>query len=297
MASQSQHPNPKLAISHRIWSSLLPHAVPDSRYNYDFSFFIPDFRNSSAAIDRLTDLPCYNLARTVFITPDNCLEQLRLRALKDGKKVLTTTYAIRRGFWLLDPRTMNEEKFEIASLLDGMEKSGIGRQLTWTQMQEEDIKVDLCATGAVAVNEKGVSFGMGHGLYDLEWGMLVDRKVVELRTPTIVLVHECQVIDGAEEMRTEAWDTVCDFVVTPERVIEVEEAVKPSCGILWDKLKPSLMEAILPLQELKGIQMMEKIMQGAGTVQESNMPGQSIPESDELMGIQMVERIMKGYKP
>jgi 5-formyltetrahydrofolate cyclo-ligase len=60
--------------------------------------------------------------------------------------------------------------------------------------------------------------------------------MVDARTQTVAVVHECQVLD--EELRGEEWDTGCDFVVTNERVI-VEGASKPGgvgyYGIDWQK--------------------------------------------------------------
>ena len=65
----------------------------------------------------------YRDSGLVFITPDNCLEQLRYRTLLEGKRILMTTYAITRGFWLLDPTSFPSSKHLYAATVDGVETS------------------------------------------------------------------------------------------------------------------------------------------------------------------------------
>ncbi len=241
-------------IRQLVWPRLREVALPDSRFHFDFSSFIADFEGSDSAIERLASLPCYIQAKVVFITPDNCLEKLRFRALQDGKRVLVTTYAIRRGFWLLDPAIITTpESRSFASLLDSMEKPGLGRLLTLAEMKEMGLQLDLMVTGTGAINHAGIRFGKGHGFFDLEWAMLTSIDIVRSSVPCIAVVHDCQLL--AEELKPEVFDTVCEYVVTPTRVIVVEGPVqKPSCGILWEKLQAGMLEDIPPLQELQRMQ-------------------------------------------
>ena len=145
-----------------VWSRLKGYALPDSRFHLDFTSFICDFIGSSIATEQLTRLECYQSAKTIFIAPDNCLEELRLSALKAGKRVLITTYAIRRGFWLLDPSAIPHSRYEYAATLDGMEK--IAKPVTLANMREESIKVELLVTGTGAINLDGIRVGKGHGI-------------------------------------------------------------------------------------------------------------------------------------
>ena len=241
----------KDSIRQVVWPRLRKVAFPDSRFHFDFSSFIADFQGSDAATERLVSLPCYTNAKFVFIAPDNCLEQLRYRALQDGKKVLVTTYAIRRGFWLLDPAVIaTSEARRLASILDTMEKPGFGKHVTLGQMKELGLRVDLMVTGTGAINLAGIRFGKGHGFFDLEWGMLTSIEVVDRSVPCIAVVHDCQVLD--EALTPEIFDTVCGHVITPTKVIRVQNpAKKPTCGVLWDKLQPGMLEDIPPLLELK----------------------------------------------
>jgi 5-formyltetrahydrofolate cyclo-ligase len=251
MAAHSVSPeNHKSDVRSRVWTDLRKVAFPDSRFHFDFAEFISDFEGSSEANDRLVCLPCYTNASIVFITPDNCLENLRKRALQDGKRVLTTTYGIRRGFWLLDPRHIPAERLEYASTLDGMER--VGRQVDLQDLINEQLTIPLMVTGTGAINTKGIRFGKGHGYYDLEWSMLYEIKAITTDTIAVSVVHDCQML--TEELHPEEFDTVCDFVVTPTRVIEVDGAQKPTCGILYSKLQPGMLDDIPPLRELQEIQ-------------------------------------------
>ncbi|KAE9369060.1 5-formyltetrahydrofolate cyclo-ligase [Stipitochalara longipes BDJ] len=239
----------KSIIRNKVWSQLRQVAFPDSRFHHDYSSFIADFAGSSRATELLTSLPAYQNAELLFIAPDNCIQELRHHALRDGKTVLVTTYGIRRGFWLLDPRVISQEKLDAASMLDGLEK--VGQRVSLADIKNLSKKVDLMVTGTGAINPRGLRFGKGHGFFDLEWAMLYTLGVVDGTTQTIAVVHECQVLD--EEFQGEEWDTGCDFVVTNARIIEVDEASKPTCGILWDKLQRDMLEDIEPLGELKNM--------------------------------------------
>ena len=236
--------NYKTQIRDRVWARLTAVAKPDSRFHYDFSEFIADFELSSIAVEKVIQLPCYQSAKVIFITPDNCLEQLRFAALRAGKVVLTTTYAIKRGFKRLDPSLIPPSRYEYASTLDGMEKLATPMNLVGISFQ-----VDLLVTGTGAINTEGVRFGKGHGFFDLEWGMLYTIGAVSQQTCTVAIVHDCQILD--ERLVPEVFDTVCDIIATPSQIIEVPATKKPTCGILWDRLAEGMLESIPPLRELK----------------------------------------------
>lgn len=240
----------KSLIRHKVWTQLRKVARPDSRFHHDYSSFIADFDGSSVATELVVSLPVYKNAELVFIAPDNCAQELRYRSLKDGKKVLVTTYGIRRGFFILDPKEIAESKWEMASMLDAMER--LGKHMTLTEVFQLTQNIDLMVTGTGAINYKGLRFGKGHGFFDLEWAMLYTVRKVTEKTKTIAVVHECQVLD--EELQGEVWDTGCDFVVTNERVIEVQGCNKPSCGVLWEKLEKGMLDDIEPLKELQAMQ-------------------------------------------
>lgn len=240
----------KGSVRERVFQDLRRVALPDSRFHYDFGEFIADFQGSEAAARRLMAHPAWQRSQVVFITPDNCLEWLRWQALLQGRRVLITTYSIRRGFWLLDPAEIPTDRLLYAATLDGMERHA--RPLTLAQIREQLPRLDCMITGTGAINEEGVRFGKGHGFFDAEWGMLYRIGVIDTATPAVALVHDCQVL--RETLHPEVFDTVADLIFTPTRTIEVAQPHKPTCGIVWDLLDPVMYDTIPPLQELRAME-------------------------------------------
>ena len=230
----------------QVWTKLRRVARPDSRFHYDFNEYIPDFEGSDSATARLTALPCYQHAKTIFITPDNCLEDLRLQALRDKKRELVSTYGISRGIIKLESGDLPEELYEYAVLLDSLEKFGTACTLKEIETLG---KIDLVVTGGSVVNTEGIRFGKGHGFFDLEWAMLYKIGVVDVDTPVVAFMHDCQVVDLPLE--SSIYDTICDFIVTPTRVITIQTPKKPTIGVVWDQLREGMLDSIPPLAELK----------------------------------------------
>jgi len=240
----------KSTVRERVFSELRKVAYPDSRFHYDFGEFITDFVGSSAATDRLMAHRFYQQSECIFITPDNCIEELRYRTLLAGKLILLTTYSIKRGFWLLDPAKIPADRLLYAATLDGMERHAT--PMTLADIRHKLPKLDYMITGTGAINEQGVRFGKGHGFFDAEWGMLYRIGKISSETPAAAVVHDCQVL--SETLYPEVFDTVADAIFTPTRTIEVSRPHKPTCGIVWDLLDPHMLATIPPLQELKAME-------------------------------------------
>ena len=233
-------------VRQHVWAALRQVAKPDSRFDLDFNEYIPDFDGSAAALAQLTALDVYRQAQVIFITPDNGLEQLRAQAIRDGKVQLVTTYGIRRGTVELRPEYVPAGQADYAATLDALEK--FGRPISLAEMRAR-YAFDLLVTGASAVSLSGVRFGKGHGYFDLEWAMFYEIGVAQASTPVAAVVHDCQVL--AEDLTPSPFDTLCDLIVTPTRVIAVPGAQKPTHGVLWDRLEPGMLAAIPPLRELQ----------------------------------------------
>ena len=164
----------------------------------------------------------------------------------DGKTQVMPTYGIRRGFVILSPEDVGEGMTRYSVSLDHIEK--VGKYIDLSGIRD-NYKLDLLVTGASAVNYSGVRFGKGHGFFDLEWAMLYQIGAVVDSTPVISFVHDCQLVDV--DLEDDEFDTVCDYIVTPNHVVHVEGHRKPTAGIIWDKLSDGMMNDIPPLQELK----------------------------------------------
>lgn len=301
MAARQSSDDRSRLIWSRVYQELIQDAVPDARFNYDFMAFVPDFRRSPAAIDRLAALPCYHAAHVILVTPDNSLELLRARALRDGKRVLVATYRLRRGFILLHPARIDENNYNLAACLDGMEKPGVGRPVTLAQMRDEGLKIDLCVTGGLIFNVQGVTIWEGQNLFEVQWALLQDIGALRPDAPVAAIAHACQVVDEARmsmEMikPTRPGEVQCDYVITPDAMFQVTGAIKPTGRINFDTVDPDGLQNIPPLQELRGIRMMENIMQKEGFAPETNKPTAQPPSADEQMGISIIDRLMQNYK-
>src|ERR1051325_10962203 len=238
-----------------VWNKLRTVARPDSRFHFDFSEFITDFEGSDKATDRLTAMDIYRKAGVVFITPDNCLELLRAQAVRDEKALLMTTYGIRRGFIELLPSDVPSGLEDWAIHLDVIER--LGRYISLAEIQKRYPRLDLLVTGGSAVTYQGARFGKGHGFFDIEWATLYSMGVVDVSTPIVDFVHDCQLVQ--EELEISPFDTICDYIVTPTQVLHVPSPQKPTGGIYWDRLAPGMMENISILRELRELEQAGKL--------------------------------------
>lgn len=247
----------KVDIRSMVWENLRKVAYPDSRFHYDFAEFIADFQGSQNATTQILESEFFtnsinksdsSVKSLIFITPDNCLEDLRLNLLERNIPYLITSYGIRRGFFIVDPSSIDSKYFALAATLDGMER--FAQHVSISDLKNMNLNVPLMITGTGAINDKGIRFGKGHGFFDLEWAMLSTIDAIDVnQTKCVAVVHDVQLLVDIE-LKPEIFDTVCDYIVTNSQTITVENAVKPSCGILWDALAPGMLQDIEPLNEI-----------------------------------------------
>ena len=235
-------------VRKEIRSRLADVALPDSRYHLDFAEFIPDFIGSDRALARVCELPCYRAGRYAFVTPDNCLTELRARMLRDGKSMVVSTYGIYRGFVLLEPGMVPEGQETFAAWLDGLEH--FGRAVTLAEVAARG-PFDFMVTGASAVSLNGVRFGKGHGFFDLEWGMFTDLGVADERTPVVAVVHDLQIVEDA--LSPSRTDIIVDWIATPDRLHEAAREDPRPRGVKWELLTAQTIEATPPLKELQAL--------------------------------------------
>lgn len=231
----------------QIWEELRKVARPDSRFSWDFAEFIADYEGSDKCAELLVNEEIYKNSDVIFVTPDNNLEILRERIIKDKKTLLITNYGIKRGVFVVRPGDVPQGKEELASTLDGVQR--FWHHLTLDQIKREIGKIDMLVTGASAITPSGIRFGKGHGYFDLEWAMFYETGVVSIDTPVVAVGHDCQVVDVDVEVSD--YDTAIDYIVTPTKVMKTRnEFPKPIKGIIWSKLEKGMLEQIPPLQEL-----------------------------------------------
>lgn len=236
-------------IRERIWTKLRDVARPDTRFHLNFAEVIPDFEGSEAAVERVVAEEAYRKSEFAFITPDNCLADLRRRMIEDGKSFVMSTYGIYRGFLLIEPGMVPKGAALYASWLDGMEY--FGRPITLEEIARRS-RFDFMVTGASAVSVNGVRFGKGHGFFDLEWGMFTDLGLVDETTPVTAVVHDVQVVE--DQLQPSETDILVDRIATPTRMLEVGRRAKRPSGVKWPLLDPKQIEQTPPLLELQRIQ-------------------------------------------
>lgn len=237
--------NPAARLRRMVWGRLSEVARPDSRFDFDFSNFIPDFEGSALCAEAVRSLPEYAGARTLFVAPDNNLEELRALALGDGKRLVVATFAMRRGFVVLEGTEVHPRHRELAATLDAMER--FGRPLSLGELRDLR-KVDLVVSGAAAVSAEGVHFGKGHGYLDLEWALLRELALVSDPTPVVVSVHDCQVVP--ERVPHAPYDVTVDVIVTPTRLLRCDPALPKPKGVYWERVPPDFLHGNAYFSEL-----------------------------------------------
>ena len=236
----------KQKIRLEVWQKLKNIALPDSRFHLNFAEYIPDFKDSLEACNKIIKSDEYKKAKLLFITPDNCLTTTREQAIKDGKDIIVSTYGIYRGFIFISKKMIDRGNEVFASTLDGLEY--FGKNISLREIKELG-KIDLMLTGASAVSKNGVRFGKGHGFFDLEWGMFADLKIVDESTPIVAAVHDVQVVNF--ELEPSETDIIVDSIITNKQELSTNRKKKRPAGIYWELLEKGMLEATPPLQELK----------------------------------------------
>jgi 5-formyltetrahydrofolate cyclo-ligase len=231
----------------RIWREMLRVCRPDSRFHWDFSSFIADFEGSEECALRVRELPAYRAAERLFITPDNATERLRRYAMLDGKTIVMTTYAITRGFLILEPGAVPAGEERYAATLDGMDT--YARPTTLAELAG-GAAITMLVTGGSAVATNGVRFGKGHGYFDLEWALLSEVGCVGTATEIVDVVHDCQVVE--DHLVGLRHDAPVDWIVTPTRTLRAyHPADRPRGQVFWDLLDGSPLSATPPVRELR----------------------------------------------
>ena len=153
---------------------------------------------------------------------------MRVRALADGKRLYMAVPRLRerRPFLLLDPRRLRVDPRDAASIKGA---AAAGRPVALEKME----RVDLIVCGTVAVNRQGVRIGKGGGYSDLEFGLLVERGLVDDETAIATTVHPLQLVD--DELPETEHDFRVDLIVTPDEVVRTRRRRRPP-GILWEHL-------------------------------------------------------------
>jgi 5-formyltetrahydrofolate cyclo-ligase len=173
---------------------------------------IPNFIGAKKAAQNLKQLPEYKAAKTIFCNPDSPQRPVREMALKDGKILVMATPRLRRGFLLLDPGMIPQDRVVEASTIRGAFMHG-------RFVKPSEVKVDLFVAGSVAVSLDGGRLGKGTGYSDQEYAILKETGSLAPETLVVTTVHDVQIVEGIPR---DEWDVPVDVIVTPTRIIRVK---------------------------------------------------------------------------
>ncbi|NWR51031.1 MTHSD protein, partial [Regulus satrapa] len=191
---------------------------------------IPNFKGSLRACCSLRHLEVFGRAREVKVDPDKPLEGARLAALQARKTLLVPTPRLRTGLFnrIVPPPGATKEILRRCATSQGIKDYSLPVGL------DGKAQVDLVIVGSVAVSEKGWRIGKGEGYADMEYAMMVSMGAVQEDTPVVTIVHDCQVLDIAEELLGDH-DLTVDYILTPTRTIQTNCKRPKPRGIMWHK--------------------------------------------------------------
>ncbi|NXT81653.1 MTHSD protein, partial [Zapornia atra] len=212
---------------------------------------IPNFKGSHQACCSIKELDAFNRASEIKVDPDKPLEGVRLAALQARKTLLVPTPRLRAGLFnrIVPPPGATKEILRICATSQGIKEYSVPVGL------DGKARVDLVVIGSVAVSEEGWRIGKGEGYADMEYAMMVSMGAVQADTPVITIVHDCQVVDIAEDLLDDH-DLTVDYILTPTRTIKTNcKRPKPQ-GIIWHKAMSYEMLGKIPI--LKSLRYKEK---------------------------------------
>ncbi|KFZ57345.1 Methenyltetrahydrofolate synthase domain-containing protein, partial [Podiceps cristatus] len=203
-------------------------------------------QGASHAATRLLGLQEFKAAGTVKINPDAPQKNARFLTLEARKTLLVPTPRLRTGLFnkIVPPSGATKEILRICATSQGVKEYSVPVGL------DGKARVDLVVVGSVAVSEKGWRIGKGEGYADMEYAMMVSMGAVQEDTPVITIVHDCQVVDIAEELLDDH-DLTVDYILTPTRTIKTNcKRPKPQ-GIIWHKVTYEMLRKIPILESLR----------------------------------------------
>ncbi|KFW11878.1 Methenyltetrahydrofolate synthase domain-containing protein, partial [Fulmarus glacialis] len=210
-------------------------------------------QGASHAATRLLCLQEFKAANTVKINPDAPQKNARFLTLEARKTLLVPTPRLRTGLFnkIVPPSGATKEILRICATSQGIKDYSVPVGL------DGKARVDLVVVGSVAVSEKGWRIGKGEGYADMEYAMMVSMGAVQADTPVITIVHDCQVVDIAEELLDDH-DLTVDYILTPTRTIKTNcKRPKPQ-GIIWHKATRKSYEMLEKIPILKSLRYREK---------------------------------------
>jgi len=183
----------------------------------------PIFHYAFCAVDRFTVLPELQDATTI------CLSPLR--------RVVTDL--------LLNETVIQQVK--VLELIPGMQ----GQYSEITKVDGEvrsvgvvdslETPVDIFVVGSMGVDKKGHRVGKEGDLTGIDF--ILSNMGTSVKC-VVTLVHDCQVFDEIPTSILSKYDLPVDIIITPSRVIRVENKLRKPSNPFWNSLKSELIDKI-----------------------------------------------------
>lgn len=201
---------------------------------------IPNFKGARDAAERLFTIDAFAKAKAIKVNPDSAQRPVRAEALRRGITVYVPTPRLAAGFMKFDPARLEPDQINKAATMSQCKP--FAEDVTLSDLPH----LDAIVCGSVAVTPSGFRCGKGAGYSDIEFAILAElgHRLV----PVATTVHDIQVVDGFPQA---ANDLPLSFVVTRERVIEIETPRAPPYRIEWERLSDEDFENMPVLAELK----------------------------------------------
>ena len=215
--------NIKSEIRQRIWKLLVKSGVSTFPPPYGR---IPNFLGAEVTARKIREMEIYKKSKIIKVSPDSPQREIRKLILKDGKMLIMPTPRLRGGFLLLNGKKISSD-YDFASTIKGAFKYG-------EELYPEELpNIDLIITGSVAVSINGRRLGKGGGYSELEYAILREYDKIDENITIISNVHDLQVL---KQLPKDPFDITLDYIVTPTKVIFVENREDRPKGILWNFL-------------------------------------------------------------
>lgn len=182
------------------------------------------------AAERLRRTIPYKDSRTVLVSLDPTLVQVRLNVLSDRKKLVMPSRAMEDGFLTVDPEGGIPPRKRLLAVQPHAGNPFARRNRCGFPL---DPPIDLIVTDAVAVGRDGARLGDGRGHLDLQFAILQELGWLHPRVQVMALVTGLQI---HASLPAEAHDIGVQWIVTMDGAFPTSLLRPLSPGVLWERL-------------------------------------------------------------
>jgi len=230
----------KQKIREHVWKEMEKRKI--ARFPKPIKGRIPNFLGSEKAGEKISKIPAFLNARTVFSNPDSPQRVIRYLTLTLNKTLIMATPKLKKGFLIIDGSRLTPSQKRRASTIRGAFEYGKKTD------DLSSIEIDIKVTGSVATYYDGARLGKGGGFSDLEFAILREMGSITDETPIITSIHYIQLVEGIPMTRH---DVPVDIILTPTDIIKTNRKYEKPRGIYWDELPEDKITSIPILLKLR----------------------------------------------